>query len=182
VKFKALQNDHEFRAFAELMRGENVRSYLEIGSKFGGSLWLAAEVMPKGSRIVAVDTPNPKTNGHLHECGVLLCQRGFDVHLIIADSTDHATVDRVSVLGPYDVCFIDANHTLPYLSRDWDNYGPLARIVAFHDIGWDMAKNQTRLGHLPIEVPAFWNELKANYQHKEIKVDEGNNGIGVLWH
>jgi hypothetical protein len=41
-----------------LLQREGVRSYLEIGSKFGGSLWRVANSLPPGSRIVSVDLPN----------------------------------------------------------------------------------------------------------------------------
>jgi hypothetical protein len=44
-------------AFAPLLVREGVTSYLEVGSKFGGSLWRAANALPKGSRIVSVDLP-----------------------------------------------------------------------------------------------------------------------------
>jgi len=180
VKYKPLQHDAEFEEFAALMRGENVRSYLEIGAKYGGSLWLAAEVLPKGSRIVAVDIENERTNGYLNECVNELRLRGYDAHLFLNDSTDPQVVAKVKELAPFDVCFIDGNHTLDYVRRDWENYGPMARMVAFHDVGWDVSKNG-KPGKLSIDVPTFWNKLKIGYRHREIKLDAGNNGIGIIW-
>jgi hypothetical protein len=53
-----LQDDPRDRGTCRPVQGEGVRSYLEIGAKFGGSLWRAAQALPKGSRIVAVDLPN----------------------------------------------------------------------------------------------------------------------------
>ena len=38
-KTAALQNADEIAQFIDLLKRENVKSYLEIGSKHGGSLW-----------------------------------------------------------------------------------------------------------------------------------------------
>ena len=63
---------------------------------------------------------------------------------------------------------------------DWQNYGPLARIVAFHDIGW---RREANWPGKRIAVPEVWNEIKAGYRFEEIKLcpTGKNNGIGVLW-
>lgn len=177
---KRLQNEAEFDLFLGILRRHSVSSYLEIGSKFGGSLWRVADVLPKGSRIVSVDLPHGTgSEPHLRECIQALNKRGFDAQLYIGDSTDPAIVDQVSDLGPYDCVFIDANHTLPYVRKDWANYGPMAKMVAFHDISWVTRGDRT--GKLPIDVPAFWNEIKTNYRHEEIRLEPRDNGIGVLW-
>ena len=52
-----LQNRQELDEFRRLIIAEGVRSYLEIGSKFGGSLWWIATSMPRGSRVVSIDLP-----------------------------------------------------------------------------------------------------------------------------
>jgi predicted O-methyltransferase YrrM len=53
-----LQVEAEIDGLADILVGEGVTSYLEIGSKFGGSLLRVAERLPAGSRIVSVDMPN----------------------------------------------------------------------------------------------------------------------------
>lgn len=188
-----LQNIHEFSEFQALMRKENVRSYLEIGSKNGGSLWRMATKLDKGSRIVSVDLPHgdysfKETLPNLQACVKQLKEMGYDAHLIVADSTAPETVEQVRALGPFDACFIDGNHTLPFVTKDWENYGPMCRMVAFHDISYH--RDFTDSKKLPIDAPQFWNELKNNYRHVEIRREawrneNGNkccdNGIGVLW-
>jgi predicted O-methyltransferase YrrM len=178
-----LQNINELTQFIAVLKAENVRSYLEIGSKFGGSLWRIANALPKGSRIIAVDLPHGDqsfkvTLPPLQECIRELINRDYAAELIIGDSTDPAIIKKVREYGPFDACLIDANHTEPYIRKDWANYGQLCRLVAFHDI------NHTEFipSHkMPIEVPKVWNEIKTNYRHQEIKLDSGHNGIGVLW-
>lgn len=179
-----LQNEIELSQFIELLKSENVKSYLEIGSKFGGSLWRVATALPVGSRIVSVDLPHGDTSfkesqPHLELCVEHLKQEGYDAHLIIGDSTSPDVVAAVGGLGPYDVCFIDANHTEPFVWSDWAEYGPMCRMVAFHDIGWKPRPEPSK--KMPIEVPIVWNELKKQFRHVEINFQPRDNGIGVLW-
>lgn len=184
MKFESavLQNNIEIAWFIDILKRENVRSYLEIGSKFGGSLWRVANSLPNGSRIVAVDLPQgdgsfKESQPHLEHCRDELAQRGYDMHLILADSTAPQCVSSVKALAPFDAVFIDGGHDLETIESDWDNYGPLGRIVAFHDINW----KQRPTKKTPIEVPEFWNEIKVRFRHEEIKLEPRDNGIGVLW-
>ena len=180
-----LQNMQELKEFASLLRQENVKSYLEIGCKFGGSLWFIGNCLPKGSRLVAVELPHGDTSFKeslppLQECCEKLRQRGYDAHLIVGDSTNAQTIEQARALGPYDACFIDANHTLPYIHKDWQNYNKMARLVAFHDIGFFRQMGMPP-GKKPIQVPIFWNRIKHDFRFLEIRHDKQDNGIGVLW-
>lgn len=176
---KQLQREEEMAWFAALLARENVRSYLEIGSKFGGSLGRMAQAMPTGSRIVSVDMPNgTASQPHLEGCVARLQGLGYDANLFLGDSTEPKIIASVAALGPYDACFIDANHTLPYVTKDWENYGPMARIVAFHDIAFVQKAGGRYKG---IEVPQFWESIKGGYRHEECRLDGPHNGIGVLW-
>lgn len=180
---KTLQHEPEFVKFLDVVKREGVRSYLEIGCRYGGTLWSVANALPSGSKVVAVDLPWGKreTEPHLIGCVNELRKLGYDASLFLTDSTDPQTVAAVSRLAPFDMVFIDANHTLPFVQKDWLNYGPLARIVVFHDIAWKRAPEWK--GGYRIDVPEFWNEIKGNYRHEEIKLDPTgqDNGIGILW-
>jgi predicted O-methyltransferase YrrM len=153
-----LQDDREIDALAELFAANGVRSYLEIGSKFGGSLKRLADRMPAGSRIVAVDMPKgtkawPQSRLALADVARSLLLRGHHARVVWADSQDPQTVETVRGLGPFDAVLLDADHRLP----EW--------------IG-------TR-----IDVPQLWERLKAEHRHVEFRFDPSrkNNGIGVLW-
>lgn len=166
----------------KILQEEKVKSYLEIGSKFGGSLWAVAQALPPGSTLVSVDLPwgDRSTEPVLTEVCSRIAEMGHIVHLIIGDSTDRTVIADVKNYAPFDACLIDANHTASYVRSDWDNYGPMCRIVAFHDIGWKPrpAPSSKR----PIEVPEVWNEIKHfGIKYKEIKLCPQDNGFGVLW-
>lgn len=180
-----LQNKAELSEFIQILQREGVRSYLEIGSKFGGSLFHIGSALPTGSNIVTVDLPQGDTSFKdtlpaLQECVGELRRIGHHVSLIVGDSTDPDVVQQVRELGPYDACFIDANHTLPFVEKDFENYAPMCRLVAMHDINFNRPGGMAP-GKKPIEVPRFWNNVRHAYRHVEIKHDKQDNGIGVLW-
>lgn len=180
-----MQDEQEIAALCEVIRTEGCRSFLEIGSKFGGSLQRVADVMPAGSRVVSVDLPNgtrlwKESSAALSGLIYRLKKQGFDAHLIWGNSTDPKVIDQVRALGPFDAIFIDGDHRLPGVTADWKTYGPMGKLVAFHDIAWHRAPEWqgTR-----IDVPAFWDGIKADHRHQEFKFCHTgkNNGIGVLW-
>jgi len=183
-----LQNSKEFEIFRKMAQRNNVRSYLEIGSKMGGSLWRMANSLPVGSRVVSVDLPHgdrsfKESAPHLKACIDHLRMRGYDPYLFLTDSTDEDTVEAVRELGPFDLCLIDANHTEPYVRKDFANYGPMSKIIAFHDISFVPEPNRDSK-KLPIDVPKVWRELKEKhpeYSYAEICHHKNENGIGVLW-
>lgn len=179
-----LQNLEEIDWLIGIFRKEEAKSYLEIGSKHGGSLWRIANALPKGSRIVSVDLPHgdgsfKETQPSLEQCVSALIEKGYDAHLILGDSTDQLIINQAKALGPFDACFIDANHTMSYIKQDWENYGSISKMVAFHDIAWKRAKDWTGTR---MDVAEFWNELRPNYRNKQIALDGKDNGIGLLWH
>jgi predicted O-methyltransferase YrrM len=181
-----LQDLTEFNRFLALIREQQVRSYLEIGSKHGGSFWRISTSLPKGSRVVSVDLPHgdgsfKESQPHLEACAKHLKADGYDAHLFIGDSTDLTIVEKVRKLGPFDLVFIDANHTEPYVSKDWENYRGMSNIIAFHDIGFVALPHKAPPKKLPIDVPKFWNRLKKDHKHIEIRCCPASNGIGVLW-
>jgi predicted O-methyltransferase YrrM len=180
-----LQDEAEIEALARLFSAEGVRSYLEIGSKFGGSFQKLTCALEKGARAVAVDLPNgnkswAKSSAALTRTLVELSESGYDTGVIWGDSQSPETVEHVRSLAPFDAVFIDADHRLPGVTKDWTNYGPMGRIVAFHDIAWRRAPEWVGTR---IDVPEFWNEIKHGYRHQEFKFcpTGKNNGIGILW-
>ena len=50
------QVESEFHEWLDIIAREGVTRYLEIGSRWGGSVWRAAHMLPKGSLVVSVDS------------------------------------------------------------------------------------------------------------------------------
>lgn len=184
---KILQDPKEIDAYCEILRSEEVSLYLEIGSKFGGSFWRAAKAMPRGSRVVAIDLPGgtktwTESRTSMEECVRDLRADGYDARVIWGNSQSSDVIAKAASYGPYHAILIDADHRLPGVTADWNNYGPMARrIVAFHDIAWRRAPEWD--GGYRIDVPQFWDSVKRDYRYRELKFCHTgkDNGIGVLW-
>lgn len=182
---EALQDELEISSYCALLEREGVAAYLEVGSKFGGSLWRAAMAMKPGARIVAVDLPGgtrlwKESEAALTACIAELQRRGYDAHLIWGNSQDQAVIEQVRALGPYDAMLLDADHRLAGVTHDWEVYGPMGRIVAFHDIAWHRSADWVGTR---IDVPQLWNNVRRGRRFEEFCFDptKKNNGIGVLW-
>jgi hypothetical protein len=71
-------------------------------------------------------------------------------------------IEQVRALGPFDAIFIDANHTLPFVEKDFGQLTADGRIIAFHDIAWRRAPEWVGTR---IDVPEFWDRVKDHYRH-----------------
>lgn len=184
---KVLQNEREFAEFLIILKAEDVRSYLEIGSMFGGSLWRVANALAPGARLVSLDhaVDTPEARPHLDACVRNLNEIGYDAHLVDGDSMAPATVETARALGPFDCVFIDGAHTIEAVTSDWESYGPMGRMVAFHDISWNSTWKSAVPGRVskPMGVPALWQQVKQGRRHVELQYQNPRNyyGIGVLW-
>lgn len=138
---------------------EDAESILEIGSRYGQNmLYLAASM--KGKKIVSVDLPDAEgwndenIFAHLTEAFHRLRKGGYDAHLIIGDSHNAEVKKQVEQRGPYDVVFIDGDHSYEGVKQDWEDYGDMGKMVIFHDIN-----PENGLG-----VSKLWNEIYGNTQ------------------
>lgn len=166
------------------------RKVLELGTAGGGTLFLFARVSAPDATLVTVDLPEravPSGYGDWREP----LYRAFagphqTIHPVRADSHTAACVDRIrDVAGdePFDVLFIDADHSYEGVAKDFETYVRLVRpsgIVALHDIVPDF---QTRFGKptesYTGEVFRFWRELRGRYASSEIVEDPGQDGYGI---
>lgn len=176
-----LQNPGELEALIALFRAEGVRSFLEIGSRFGDTLWDIGRSLPAG-RIVSVDLPLfkpgiPDPRPYLAHCLAGLGQMGHEVHAVAGDSTAPETIGKVRALGPFDAALIDGDHSFAGCMADFENYGPMARLAAFHDI----TPIARPAGKHQIDVPAVWEKVKQGRQNVEFKYQAAGYGIGVVW-
>ena len=139
-------------------------SCLEIGSHYGGSAQRLAKAMPPGSKFVSIDLGL----NAVYLLEKLLAIQDRDITYIHGNSYAGAVVKQAERLGPYDLVFIDGGHHYEEVKSDWLNYGPMGKIVAFHDIVSCSG------------VATLWGEIKPHYRHAE-HVHGGSAGLGILW-
>lgn len=178
----AVQVESELKGFIKLLKDEGVKSYLEVGVGRGDTFHEIVSALPDGSTAVSVDLPESAwglNNSQEQLKNVLQdLHQTRNVAGLFGNSRDQELVQRVRKLGPYDCVFIDGDHTLEGVKADFKNYGPMGRIVAFHDIVDTMVPN---LRKEKIEVPVFWNEIKQKYRHVEFIAPGSTMGIGVIY-
>jgi predicted O-methyltransferase YrrM len=146
------------------------RRSLEIGTNYGGTLFLLCAVSPPQAKIISVDLPYGPFGGGYPRRKAPIFRRfpksGQELHLIRANSHFAETKEHVVSLlrrDQLDYLFIDADHTYEGVRRDFEMYSPLVRsggMVAFHDIVTHQQETQC-------EVERFWNEIKQHYRHQE---------------
>ena len=165
------QNVDEFSELLNRMNGS--KSVLEIGSRYGESLrWFAKNCL-KESRIVSVDLGYCVDSGErsgrwlINVCGEIAEEH--DIYMIEGDSHDPKIIERVKSLGPYDFVFIDGDHSKEGVREDWKNYGPMGKIVAFHDICCLQ------------EVGELWAEILQEKKCEFFWNEKGGMGIGVVY-
>lgn len=170
----------EIDRFAEIVKESGATSYLEIGCLYGDTVHFIGKHLPRGSKVVALDWPEHPRRVRKHKGGTkyleaavedLRKRLGHEGHVIFDNSQRPSVVERIAALGPFDVVMIDGDHSAEGVRLDWENYGPLGKIVAFHDVG----------GYKRPEVVSFWNKLRKSYTHETISVSDKGAGIGVLW-
>lgn len=175
------QRPRELEAFLALLQARDVRTYLEVGARYGQTLEAVGNVLPVPSVLVVVEEPGGLWGRDdswpvLKAVADRLRAKGHGVWLIRGNSQDAATAQRVlEIQDTFDAVFIDADHRYVGVKRDWELYGPMGTLVAFHDIA--PLPSNTR-----VEVPRLWRELVERYHAIElVDPDALGMGIGVLF-
>ncbi len=178
------QYQFEIQGFIDLLCSENVRSYLEIGCRYGDTWHAVGSALEQGSRLVGLDLPGAKSGfehkgGHQDSGDYLelaasdLRKQGQDAVVIIGNSHKRNTIETARAAGPYDAILIDGDHTAAGVNSDWDDYGPMGRIVAFHDISGN--------GKWALQIRPIFQLLAKKLRSTTIIHDDLRRGIGVLW-
>ncbi|HKU45130.1 MAG TPA: class I SAM-dependent methyltransferase [Polyangiales bacterium] len=181
------QVDEEFRQLAEWAAAQRPKVVVEIGTASGGTLLMWSRIVQR--RVISVDLPGGIHGGGYPERKARLFREfvrdrpGIQLDLICASSQDVATRDRVArLLGSerIDILFIDGDHRLAGVSRDYELWRELVAPgghIVFHDI-----VPNTRVPTSQVDV--FWRQLRSQHPDRTREIvaarDQGWAGIGIL--
>jgi predicted O-methyltransferase YrrM len=181
------QNRGEILGLVRRVRELRPTRVCEIGSALGGTLFLLSRAADPSAALLSID---PDNRPERREVFRLLVGEAQELTCLEADSHAQATLDRcVSWIGTgrLDFLFIDGDHALDGVRRDWEMYGPLVRsggLVAFHDIVPDfLARYGVETGTRTGGVPEFWARLKERHPGAVEIVDhrlQDGRGIGLI--
>lgn len=158
------QHPSEVMQMVEKARG--LKSVLEIGSATGHTLAMLALVGEKGAKVCSIDAGLAREK--LANTITKLRAAGYDAHVFDGDSHSAEALAFAYKHGPFDFVFIDGDHSYEGAKADWESYGPLGKVVAFHDIA-----------HPHHDVSKLWAEIKEAYKTEEIVLT--TMGIGMVY-
>ncbi len=180
------QVPREIKTLLSTIRSRNIHSMMEIGTRWGGTLFLFSWTMPSDAIIVSLDLPSEQSLKRGYDRLKTayfsnFTKKGQQLTLLRGDSHSPASFGktRSALEGKeLDFLFIDGDHTYEGVKKDFEMYSPLVRkggLIAFHDI----------VGHDPgvSEVDRYWSEVKSGYRHREIVENPKQNwaGIGLIY-
>jgi predicted O-methyltransferase YrrM len=121
--------EHDMNEYSPLLREMAKGNILEIGVR--GAVSTAAfllGIQKNGGWLCSVDV-------------VKKCYETFSGHkdwlFVHGDSHDGHIVDLIKLLGPYDIVFIDGDHSRDGVRADLHNFGPLVKkggMLLAHDV------------------------------------------------
>jgi len=181
-----MQEKYEISKLYDILKKENIKSYLEIGSAKGGTLFVISKAINKNAEIVSLDLPGGRFGGGssllylpIFKRLVLKTQK---LHQLRGNSHDkkHIEILKNIYKNKIDLLFIDGDHTYTGVKKDFEMYSPLIRkggLILFHDIAKHPKETECN-------VHKFWNEIKNKYKHTELitSSDQKWAGIGILYY
>jgi len=190
--------DFELQMVYRAIRDLNPKqTYMEIGSRSGGSLASFGTMFDVGSLLVALDLAKDTVAGEMNRetlRGTVgqLEGAGYEAVLISMNSTSPEAVEAVrEALGDrlIDMLLIDASHEGFCVYQDVKNYVPFVRpggLIAMHDVGpvQYLGKKQKRniractIRNLH-NCHAAWFDLAMSHK-KKILIQE-DVGYGLVW-
>lgn len=121
----------QFGPYLADISGESIESYLEIGVEYGGTFAVTVEVLRRFTPLrqaVAVDFgPIPSLLDEHRRTRP-------EVAFVAIDSQSPGFRDFVEQRGPWDLVFIDGDHSEDGCRHDFESVHGKARMIAFHDI------------------------------------------------
>jgi predicted O-methyltransferase YrrM len=185
-RIHALHDPRETTLLAEKVKALQPKVILEIGTCWGGSLFVWTRSNPQLELAISLDLPGGLYGGGYDDRRSKLYRAFVEdrpetrLKLVRCDShqpSSRAEVEQLLGGRAIDFLFIDGDHSYDGVRQDFEMYTPLVRpggLVAMHDINTKAADHH---------VWRYWREVKDRYRTEEIVADWSTNkyGLGLVW-
>lgn len=171
---ETFQTPFELDQLLAIVERHQPRRILEVGAWDGGTLWHWLQI---AEHVTVVDDRMSGTDNFCRWAA----DAGTHLTLLQGLSQGSVIIARARMFAPYDLVFIDGDHTYESVAADWANYSPLVAeggIVAFHDI----------LARPGYGVDRVWAGIKGKPGTRTVEITVSpnedpseRNGIGVVW-
>jgi cephalosporin hydroxylase len=175
------QNPKQFTKYVSwlLKNAGNCKSYVEIGSRWGGTFIVTCEVLhrisPNFKHATAADLINKTPFIERYEKIASEC--GVEVNYFKGSSTSVDFKNLLNKIRP-DITLIDGDHSIKGALADHMLIRQFSRIIVHHDICSDTCPESTLLWNSLKQLESGMNFYEFNEQYSSLK---GNYfGIGVL--
>lgn len=179
----ATQKENEMIRLLAIASKLRLKSVVEIGTGNGGTFYMLCKAAERDAILLTIDLQNDwKRAVLLRSCS----KRGQRIHVIRGNSQEQKTFEKViRELGSkeLDLLFIDGDHSLAGVARDFELYSKLVRpggVIAMHDISPDYrTRYGIETGSNTGDVPLFWNAIKSGWRCQELVDDHNQDGAGI---
>lgn len=167
----AQQSRKEASAVARAAARVDPDTILEIGTLYGGTLYLWSRYLEPEETVISIDTDHRGKEAFFERFTA-----GLDAKLrcIEGSSMAEETLVRVedTLSDPIDFLYIDGDHSYDGVKADFETYSRFLAedgLVALHDI------DDRTTG-----VPEFWSELEETYETRVVGDENGRSGLVYL--
>jgi len=181
---KPTQYKEEITVFAELCQKHSPKVIVEIGTAYGGVLYILSRYLRSCKKIISMDLDD-----RFYKLGFFRKRTKFikefapdkEMHFMNGNSHDEmieAELSKILMGEKIDLLFIDGDHSYAGVRDDFERYRKYVApggIIALHDVG--------QLEHV-LGPPLYWKEIKqADYKTREIIFQDAKTlwGIGVVF-
>ncbi len=182
-EFKTDQKRVEILALLARLQQNPPRHLCEIGTSFGGTLFLLAQVSAPDATIISIDLGLPWGRSRVHSRMQNSSQKIFSLGIDSQSAEALRTTKSILRDNKLDFLLIDGDHSYEGVQADFLNYSPLMRkggLIALHDIVPDYsARLGIETGTWTGGVPNFWRAQQTISKTEEIIEDPDQDGYGL---
>jgi methyltransferase family protein len=164
----------QFASYLTYLSDKNIKSYVEIGCRFGGTFIIVVEYLRRFTDLylaTALDIEHTEIMANYAKCTA-------GIHYKIANSRDAEVVSYLGSLR-WDLAFIDGDHSYEGCSGDFQAIRQSARMIGLHDIASSACPGVVSVWHEIRQVVPTNRIFEASDQYRNVHDRTQNTYLGI---